>query len=94
MSQDACVYWIARSRDIGHNGEGFEQTKRNIKDVTFVQNKLGEYVVREATCPRFRSRVFWLALTSKKELPGRLRLAANHKPANPWQCQYTFGSES
>ena len=44
MSQDAFVYWVARSRNIGHDGDGFEQTKRNIKDVTFVQNEMGEDV--------------------------------------------------
>ena len=44
VSQDACVYWVPQSRDIEHDGEGFEQTKRNIKDVTFVQNELGEHV--------------------------------------------------
>ena len=38
------MYWVARSRDIGHGGEGFEQTKRNIKDATYVRNKLGEDV--------------------------------------------------
>ena len=38
-----CVL-VARSQDIRLDGEGFEQTKRNIKDVTFVQNELGECV--------------------------------------------------
>lgn len=35
------MYWVAQSRDIGRDGEGFDQTN---KDVTFVRNELDDDV--------------------------------------------------